>query len=214
MKPLVLLSGGLDSAVALAMTIRSVQEDGPVKTLFFDYGQHNRWERTYAFKLARHYSTDHKSLMLDDRLFGQTGVMRGALDENKPPTTAEAAIIPFRNGILFSIAVAQAISMGCDRVVVGTHGVDSGFPDCSSEFIIAFRQAVMVGSGHKVHLDSPLQQTAKSGIVMLGAELGVPFALTRSCYVSESGCGECIACRIRAEAFAANEMKDPAMQHK
>lgn len=213
MKPLVLLSGGLDSAVALASTYEKlkaddVDDDGPIHTLCFGYGQHHIWERGYAYKLARHYGTSHKEIDLPRSIFGDAGIM-AAMSEI--PKTAADAIVPFRNGILFAIAVCQAEQMGCDCVVVATHGYDSDFYDTQFDFIQAFGAAVRLGTMSKVALTCPVQDMVKSEIVALGAALGVPFELTRSCYVSERGCGACMACRIRAEAFAANDLKDPAI---
>ncbi len=214
MKPLVLLSGGLDSAVALASTLVRVgkeasegREAASVKTLCFDYGQHHRWECRYAYKQALHYGTLHREVHISRAIFGDAGVMEAMVET---PKSAADAMIPFRNGILFAIAVGMAEQMGCDQVVVATHGQDSGFYDTQLEFVDGFGKAVLTGTNNKVTLKYPIQNMVKSQIIQAGSELGVPFELTRSCYVSERVCGECLACVIRAEAFATTGLNDPA----
>lgn len=220
MKPLVLVSGGLDSAVALAATIDSMEERDTVKALCFDYGQRHRWEVKQAFKIATHYGTEIEALKLPPGIFGSVGIMATSTvpqqvsqREDFPDTDREDAIVPFRNGILFSIAVAQAIIKDCDQVVIGTHkarhGDDNAFPDCKLEFIAPFAEAVFRGSGDKVMLSAPLQDKTKKEIVALGHTLGVPYALTRSCFVSERPCGQCLECHARQTAFGEIGLADP-----
>ena len=220
MKPLVLLSGGLDSAVALAATIDSMEEGDTVKALCFDYGQRHHWEVKQAIEIAKHYDVEIEAFLLPPGIFGSEGIMATSTmpqqvkeGERFPDTNRKDTIVPFRNGVLFSIAVAQAIRRDCDQVVVGTHAArhvdDNAFPDCKASFLGPFSEAVFRGSGDKVMLSAPLQERTKTEIVAYGAVLGVPYALTRSCFVSEHPCGQCLECHARRTAFNEAGLHDP-----
>jgi 7-cyano-7-deazaguanine synthase len=121
--------------------------------------------------------------------------------------------VPFRNGILISVAAAFALKMGSEIIYFGAHQEDAmnwAYPDCTPEFLGAMKNAVWVGTYHKVRLATPLEWLDKAGIVGLGKQLNAPFDLTRSCYQGwDKACGHCATCISRLEAFKANNLVDP-----
>jgi len=213
---IVLLSGGLDSAVLLAKALRESPLDRYV-CLVFSYGQRHLWETEQAALLAKHYGCDHHLLELSSAMFGEVGIMKSAPPPRQYEDEVEAvqddhlsAIVPFRNGIFISVAAALASRLGAQEVLIGTHiqsWRDGAFPDCKPEFCGAMGAATWLGVGIK--LLAPLQWMTKSDIVKLGASLNVPFRLTRSCFFGETPCGKCLECIARARAFADASVIDP-----
>jgi 7-cyano-7-deazaguanine synthase len=214
----VLLSGGMDSAVAGAWA-RS--EGHAILALTVDYGQRHRIEIEAARKVARWLDArEHVLLRVDLREIGGSAltadlpIPRGGTGGSIPPT-----YVPARNTILLSLALSLAEAREAGAIVIGVNRIDfSGYPDCRPEFLAAFARVAEVGTkagvlGHAPRLLAPLLDLPKEGIVRLGRRLGVPFADTVSCY--DPGplgrpCGACDACRLRREGFAAAGMADPA----
>ncbi len=217
-RDVVILSGGLDSATCLAVAKRRGDN---VYALTFDYGQRHRREIRSARELARHYGiVEHRvaplpflreiggSALTDDRVeVPTTGVAEG-----KIPVT----YVPGRNLIFLSIAAAYAEVVGADALYIGVNALDySGYPDCRPEFVAAFAKTAALATragveGAALRIEAPLQYLGKCEIVQLGAELGVPYELTTSCYQGgEVACGVCDSCRLRLEGFAAAGLTDP-----
>lgn len=207
MSSVVLLSGGLDSAVCLAQAVR---EGGVKLCITFNYGQHAaRREIEAASALAHHYGLSHVVVDLpflgevsDSALTGRT-VSVPQLAENDLEDvdllrdTASAVWVPNRNGVFVNIAAAFAEAMNCDTVVAGFNREEAAtFPDNSVEFVEAVNTALKYSTRSKVRLVSYTLRLDKREIVRLGKRLKVPFELIWSCYLGgEEMCGKCESCR-------------------
>ncbi|MCF7221983.1 7-cyano-7-deazaguanine synthase QueC [Marilutibacter chinensis] len=224
-KAVVLVSGGMDSAVVVAIA----REQGyAVHALSVRYGQRHTSELDAADRVARSLgAVAHKTVDVDLRSIGGSALT----DDIEVPTDAdghpvgEAALndpayrnlipvtyVPARNTIMLSLALGWAEVLGAADIFCGVNAVDySGYPDCRPEFIDAFQalanlatRAGVEGAGIRVH--APLQKMSKAEIVREGLRLGVDFSQTVSCYQADAdglACGHCDACRLRAEGFAA-----------
>jgi len=217
----VLLSGGLDSAVSAAC---ARAEGYALVALTVDYGQRHRIEIEAARKVAKWLGVrEHVELRVDLRAVGRSAltdeipVPSGGTGEGIPVT-----YVPARNTLFLALALGLAEARGAAAIVIGVNQVDfSGYPDCRPEFLAAFARVAETGTkagveGRAPRVLAPLVDLSKEGIVRLGHRLGVPFADTISCYdPAESGlpCGVCDACRLRRKGFAAAGIADPAAPH-
>lgn len=209
MRRIVLLSGGMDSAVALAQALK----DGECWAVSIQYGSvHQEAERLAARQLVEYFNVQHQEVGLPPYIFegGESALMgeREIPKEEYHDITKEtpsATIVPFRNANLISIATSLAESRGFDEVWVAMHATDHGgwaYPDCSPEFVGGMANAVYVGTLHKVRLVTPFLWMTKAQIVTRGVALDVPFELTWSCYRGGTvHCGECPTCLERIKAF-------------
>lgn len=223
-KSLVLLSGGIDSAVALALTIKEHKKEN-VEAITFDYGQKNHNEIAYSKKLAEHYGITNTIINISNLFkFSNSSLLNHSTKELSHLTYDEQVIknnaihtdtnVPFRNGLFLSIAASYAISKNIDNIVYGIHSeigvVRDLYPDCSKEFNENIAKAIYAGSGNKVTVVAPLVKHYKKDVVGLGIELEVPFEKTWTCYDNkEHPCGKCNSCQDRLKAFADNNSKDP-----
>lgn len=219
LKPAVcLLSGGLDSATCLAVARR---EGYQCYALSFDYGQRHRTELEAAARVASSLgAAGHRVISIDLRAFGGSAL---TADIAVPKTGVGDGIpvtyVPARNTVFLSLALAWAEVLSSSDVFIGVNAIDySGYPDCRPEFIAAFEKmanlATKSGVEGRTHLKihTPLIQLSKRDIIKLGAELGVDFSLTHSCYdPDEQGrpCSLCDSCRLRLKGFADAGLKDP-----
>lgn len=218
-----LFSGGLDSTVCLALAIQKYGAD-QVAALSIYYGQKHRKELAAAEKLARHYGVERITLDLGEifkdsactLLEGAEGdIPHGDYAEqlSKSDGSPVNTYVPFRNGLFLSSAAAVALSRGCGVLYYGAHADDSAgnaYPDTSPEFNSAISDAIYIGSGRALKVEAPFIDKPKSEVVRVGAELGVPFDLTWSCYEGgDKACGLCGTCRDRIRAFAENGLTDP-----
>jgi 7-cyano-7-deazaguanine synthase len=215
---LVVLSGGLDSTVCMALAAAG---SGPAPlALTFDYGQRHRVELDRAAGVAGHYRAEHLVVRLDTSAWGGSSLTDDSIDVPTDgvgdgiPTT----YVPARNSIFLAVALGVAEARGLDAVWIGVNAVDySGYPDCRPEFIEAFRGVAATGQrrgvdGDPIAIRTPLIDRTKEQIVRLGGELDAPLHLTWSCYLGgERPCGVCDACRLRAQGFAAAGVDDPAL---
>lgn len=214
-KALVVLSGGLDSCVALALALKV---NDSATTVSFNYGQRHTRELTSARAIAAHYELMHRVWHVH---LAQGGVLMEH-DEEMPHLTYEElqkaegpspTYVPFRNGTLLSHAASIALEIGADTIYAGMHGEDAhnwAYPDCTPEFIGAMQNAIYVGTYHKVRLICPFTYSSKADIVRFGLQLNAPLHLTWSCYEGRDlACGKCPTCIGRLEAFAACDMQDP-----
>jgi len=212
----VLVSGGMDSAVVLALA----REQGfTAHALSVSYGQRHTSELDAAARVAVALgAAAHKTVRVDLRSIGGSALT----DDIEVPEAGGAGIpstyVPARNTVMLSVALGWAEVLGAADIFCGVNAVDySGYPDCRPEFIAAFQQlanlatkAGVEGAGLRIH--APLMRMGKADIVREGMRLGVDFALTVSCYRADPdgrACGRCDACHLRAEGFATAGVTDP-----
>lgn len=210
---LILLSGGMDSTVALANTLANTFL---VETISFNYGgKHNERENAAAKAIAACY--DVRNTVIDlpfiSELFKSNLLKSGGdiPDGHYADESMKKTVVPFRNGIFLSIAAGYAESNGCKKIVLANHSGDHHiYPDCRREFTDAMALTVGWGTDHRVEFVSPFVGIDKTEICKLGASLMVPFELTWSCYKGrEIHCGTCGTCYERKEAFRMAGIKDP-----
>ncbi len=216
-RAVVLVSGGLDSATVLAMA----RADGwACHALSVDYGQRHRAELEAAALVARTLGAqEHRVASVDLRLFGGSALTDATIEV---PTRSTAGIpvtyVPARNTILLSLALAFAEVVDADAVFTGANAVDyAGYPDCRPEYLAAFQALANLATrraveGRPIAVQAPIVHLRKAEIIRRGAELGVDFGLTISCYDADAqgrACGRCESCRIRREGFAAAGVDDP-----
>ena len=212
MKAIVLLSGGLDSAVTFL--IAKKEYNFSVIAVTFDYGQRHRIEIENAKKIAKKYNAEkHIILNLPLNQIGGSAltdfnidVPEGKVDRNEIPVT----YVPARNLIFLSYATAIAEVNKISNIFIGVNFIDySGYPDCRPEFIKSFENTINVGTkagveGKKFKIFTPLIKMTKKDIILKGKELGLDFKLTHSCYnPDENGnpCGKCDSCILRIKGF-------------
>ena len=221
MKPaVVLLSGGLDSATTLAICIRDGFE---AHALSFDYGQRHRIEIEAAKRVATSLGArEHRIAQIDLRVFGGSALTDEiAVPKNRTSSEADGVpitYVPARNTIFLSYALAWCEVLGTADIFIGANVIDySGYPDCRPAFINAFEQLARVATkagteGTQFRIHAPLISMSKAQIIRKGAELGVDFSLTHSCYDPTTdglACGECDSCRIRLDGFHSAGLEDP-----
>ncbi|MBL8745154.1 MAG: 7-cyano-7-deazaguanine synthase QueC [Phycisphaerae bacterium] len=218
----ILLSGGLDSATALAV---ARARGHACHALTFDYGQRHRHELTAARSIAAHQNVaSHLIERLDLRLFGGSAL---TADIPVPKDRDDAAIahgipityVPARNLIFLSLAAAFAEVIGAQDLYIGVNAVDySGYPDCRPEFIKSFERTARLATragveGAALTVHTPLMHLSKPDIIRLGISLGVDYSRTHSCYdpdPSGAPCGHCDSCLIRSRGFRDAGLPDPA----
>jgi len=219
-KAVVLLSGGLDSAVTLLLALREGYE---CRALTFDYGQRHRLEIARAARIAAEAGVALEVVKLElpwkgsslldrrERLPAERsadGISSGGI-----PTT----YVPARNSIFLSFAASFAEAIGADAVFIGAHYEDSsGYPDCRREYLEAFDKAMGLGTKRgaegRLALKFPLADKTKAQIIRLGRSLGVPFQFTLSCYEGwEKPCMQCDSCVLRAKGFKEAGIEDPCI---
>jgi len=208
-KCVVVLSGGPDSATVAYWANKQGFQLYPIT---FKYGQIACKETESAQKIASALGTSTKIIDLSalKNIFGDvTSLCNTAI-----PLTSEFTspiIVPFRNGIFLSAAVAYAVSVGADKIFYGAQGSDEPFyPDCRREFYQAFEKAARLGTCQEITIQAPFSDMSKSDVIKKGKELGVPFELTWSCYLDgEIHCGKCESCVNRKKAFQEASITDP-----
>jgi 7-cyano-7-deazaguanine synthase len=214
---IVLLSGGLDSATALAIA-RS--QGYRTFALSVHYGQRHVAELEAAARVAAALGAyEHRIMGVD-----LAGIGGSALTDNTVavPEAESAGIpvtyVPARNTLLLSLALGWAEVVGAGDIFVGVNSVDySGYPDCRPEFIDAFQRLAQLATkagveGSRMTIQAPLIRMTKADIIRTGCDLGVDYGMTVSCYQADAAgraCGRCDSCRLRAAGFAAAGMPDP-----
>jgi 7-cyano-7-deazaguanine synthase len=215
-KAVVLLSGGMDSAVVLAMA----REQGfAVHALSILYGQRHASELAAARRVvAAQGAASHKVLTLDLRAIGGSALTADIAVPEAAGTGIPVTYVPARNTVFLALALGHAEVIGAADLFVGVNAVDySGYPDCRPEFIAAFERLANLATragveGAGLRVQAPLMAMSKADIVREGLRLGVDFGDTVSCYQADDdgrACGRCDACRLRAEGFAAAGLPDP-----
>lgn len=212
----VLVSGGMDSAVTLALA----REAGlSCHALSVDYGQRHSAELTAAAYTARVLgAVQHKVVAVDLRSIGGSALTADIAVPEHGGAGIPVTYVPARNTIMLAIALGWAEVLGAADLYCGVNAVDySGYPDCRPEFIAAFEtlanRATKAGvEGVTLRVHAPLIAMGKDDIVREGLRLGVDFAATVSCYRADTAgraCGHCDACRLRAEGFRRAGIADP-----
>lgn len=218
----VLVSGGMDSAVVLALARAA---GFAPHALSVRYGQRHTSELDAAARVARALgAVAHKTVHVDLRSIGGSALTD---EQIEVPTDADGHVIgqgipstyvPARNTIMLSVALGWAEVLGSSDLFCGVNAVDySGYPDCRPEFIAGFEALANLATkagveGQRFRVHAPLLRLSKAEIVREGLRLGVDFALTVSCYQADAAgraCGHCDACRLRAQGFAEAGVPDP-----
>lgn len=213
MKVIVLLSGGMDSVTAL---YQARKEHRVVGAVSFDYGsKHNHREIPMAAWHCGRLGVAHEVIRLGfvDELF-QSDLLRSGGDipeGHYEESSMKQTVVPFRNGIMLSIAAGLAASRGGEGLVIAAHAGDHAiYPDCREEFLRAMGSAMKTGTYEQIQLLRPFVGMRKEQIARLGADLGVDWGHTWSCYKGgEIHCGKCGTCVERREAFLLAGVADP-----
>jgi len=218
----VLLSGGLDSAVTLAI---AKKQGFKCHCLIFDYGQRHNREINSARKIASAAGCEYElikikfpwkgSSLLDERI-----KLTESVKADKPGAIP-ATYVPARNIIFLSFALSYAETIRAGAIFIGAHQQDySGYPDCRKEFFRSLRPVVAHGTKTgaqrgSIRIITPLINKGKSQIIKLGKRMGVDFKLTWSCYNGGSKpCGKCDSCYYRAKGFKEAGLKDPLLDER
>lgn len=208
-KCIVVLSGGPDSTVVAYWAKNQGYE---VYGLTFNYGQISITEVEHASTITEKLEIPIKIIDLSSLKKVFTGVT-SLVDNNIQMTStfSQPIIVPFRNAIFLSIAVAYAISIDSKKIFYGAQGSDAAFyPDCRKEFYKSFEQTARLGTNEELEIEAPFSNIPKSEIIKLGTKLGVPFHLTWSCYLNmQKHCGKCESCINRKNAFKQSGITDP-----
>lgn len=193
-----LLSGGLDSALALALTAGDT-----VEALTVTYGQTHHREVEAAAAIAEHYDVAHTVVAVDPRLFDSALTGRRPIPEG-PAAEPDATYVPGRNTVLLALAASRAESRAAGRVVIGVNRDDAdGYPDCRPAYLEAIGRVLALGTVNAVTIAAPCLELTKRQVVARARALEVPIGLTWSCYRGgPTPCGRCGACHLRIEAGA------------
>lgn len=208
----VLLSGGLDSAVTLYFAL---EKGYKCYCLVFDYGQRHKKEINFAKKIAATAGCAHQIININLPWKGSSLLDREMLlpspanpRTREPANNIPSTYVPGRNIIFLSFALSYAEALNAEAIFIGAHAQDySGYPDCRPEFYRAFIKAAKAGTkrgmeGKPIKIITPLINKNKSQIIKLGKKLDVPFEWTWSCYKGEKiPCGTCDSCYFRAKGF-------------
>ncbi len=215
----VLLSGGLDSATALAIA----REGGyDCYCLSFRYGQRHGVELRASERIARQSDViEHRVFPLELSAFGGSALTDSTMPVPQQPAAGiPVTYVPARNTVFLSIALGWAEALNARDIFIGVNAVDySGYPDCRPEYIAAFESLANLATkagveGARFRIHAPLIHMTKADIIRRGLDLGVDYALTISCYVADAqgrACGACDACRIRIRGFIDAGISDPTV---
>lgn len=222
----VLLSGGLDSAVVATMARRGGRE---VHALTFRYGQRHSVELEAAKRVASAVGvSQHIEIQLDARAFASSSLTGGGevpkgRSDDEISGGIPSTYVPARNLVFLSMAGAYAQSVGAGEIHIGVNAVDySGYPDCRPRFIEAYQEALRLATpaadgGASITVCTPIIDMTKAQIIRAGAELGVDFSITHSCYDPDShggACGACDSCVLRRRGFEEAGVPDPTRYSK
>ncbi len=213
-KSVVLVSGGMDSLLTLAI---AMQQGGELYTLHINYGQNTQQKELKAYKNINNYYNivAERSMIVDIdylKTIGGSTLTGGNFGMQKNENIPNS-YVPFRNANILAIATSWAEVIGADYIFIGASEVDySGYPDCRREFFDAFEKTIELGTypDTKIKIATPLISMTKEDIVRKGAELCIPFELSWSCYYSEeAACGVCASCELRLNGFKKAGINDP-----
>jgi len=213
------MSGGLDSTTTLAI---ARQQGYACYGLSFDYGQRHRAELHAVERIIEKIPVvEHKTIHLDMDNIGGSALTDANIavpetEQNGIPVT----YVPARNTVFLSLALGWAEVLVADAIFIGVNAVDySGYPDCRPDYIAAFQTLANLATragveGQTICIETPLIHLSKAQIVQKGAQLGVDYSLTVSCYQADDmgrACGKCDACRLRKQGFSEANIADPTI---
>jgi len=209
----VIYSGGMDSYTVLH---RALREGCDVHALSFDYGQRHARELEVAERVCRELGVPHQVVdiraihgLIDNSALTDAG--RALPEGDYAEENLTATVVPNRNMILLSLAIAKAVNIGAGRVDYGAHGGDHVlYPDCRPEFVEAMNAVAGIANFDPVEIHAPYLRASKAEILADGLAMGLDYGQTWTCYRGEElACGRCGSCRERLAAFAANGATDP-----
>lgn len=215
MKAIILISGGIDSTVMLALAIERQIE---CLALSFDYGQRHSVELNSAQAICEYYQIEQKIITINPSAFGNSSLISNGCEVPSDRTTQQIAnsgipntYVPARNTLFLCYALVQAEIIDAREIHLGMNIHDrNSYPDCRPEFISAFQNLVNVATKQSIEskppkILTPLQDWNKAKIISEGLRLNAPLELTHSCYnPTKNGlqCGKCDACIFRSEGFS------------
>ncbi len=210
---IIVLSGGMDSVTMLHEFASEIKV-----AVSFDYGsKHNAKEIPFAALHCQQLGIQHIVIPLDfmTRYFKSSLLMGGEdiPEGNYDDENMKSTVVPFRNGIMLSVAAGLAESHGLKRLFIANHFGDHAiYPDCRAGFIKAMSEAVSEGTYEHIRIEAPYTGISKTDIAKRGAKLGINYAETWSCYKGgEKHCGKCGTCMERKEAFREAGLTDPTI---
>ena len=211
-KAVVVYSGGMDSFTVLNTAIQQGLE---VFALSFNYGQKHSKELIVAAEVCQSLNIPHKvvditainSLMAGSSLTGDSDIPEGDYESESMKST----VVPNRNMVLLSMAIAYAVSLEAGKVYYGAHSGDHHiYPDCRPEFVEAMNAVSKIANYQSVEIVTPFLHSSKGEILQAGLAMNLDYANTWTCYNGrEKSCGKCGACNERLEAFAEQGKTDP-----
>lgn len=216
-KAVVLVSGGLDSAVTLYLARK---KGFSCQCLIFDYGQRHRREIESARRVAASCGCPFKVVRISFPWKGSALLDNRKKLRSRLPVKSgiPSSYVPARNIVFLSFALSFAEAKGAEAIFIGAHTQDySGYPDCRPGFFSAYRKVIALGTrsgveGEGIKIFIPLVNKGKAEIIKLGNKLKVPFKLTWSCYRGKKKpCGSCDSCHLRARGFRQAGLNDPAI---
>ncbi|TDP00012.1 7-cyano-7-deazaguanine synthase QueC [Marinomonas balearica] len=213
-KAVVVYSGGMDSFTVLNKAVREGKE---VYALSFNYGQKHSKELIVAASVCKDLGVPHKvvdisainELMAGSSLTDAIDIPEGHYAEDSMKST----VVPNRNMVLLSMAIAYAVSLEAPEVYYGAHSGDHHiYPDCRPEFVNAMNNVSKIANYQSVEIVTPFLSSSKGDILKAGLEMGLNYENTWTCYNGrEKACGKCGACTERLEAFSEQQATDPLL---
>jgi 7-cyano-7-deazaguanine synthase len=220
MKAIVLLSGGLDSTVSLAVALSQGRE---CHAISFNYGQRHQIELEAAKAVVAHYSIEHSIISIEPTAFGRSSLVTNlSVPKNRSFEEMEIGIpntyVPARNTLFLAYATGKAELINAEEIFFGANIMDrTGYPDCRPEYLSTFQKLLNLSTkqaveGKAPQLVTPLAELDKEAIISLGNKLEAPMHLSLSCYDpinNGSHCGSCDACILRRQGFLRAKVADP-----
>lgn len=210
-KSMIILSGGMDS-----VTLLYDYEEEIALAVTFDYGSnHNKREKEFAKYHCEKLGIEHITIPLTFiHDYFKSSLLEGASaipDGHYEDETMKSTVVPFRNGIMLSIACGIAESRGFETVFIANHFGDHAiYPDCRKGFIDAMSETMRLGTYKGILIDAPYTSLTKTDIAKIGKSLGIDYSKTYSCYKGgEKHCGKCGTCVERKEALRDAGIEDP-----
>lgn len=217
-KSLIIVSGGMDSVTLLYDLVKKLGKEN-LMAVSFKYGsRHMKKEIACAIENCKILGVEHKLIDAKKIFEGFQSALLNKKDSEEVPEGYYAAsnmkktIVPFRNGILLSIAAGLAESNNVGTIYYGAHSGDHFiYEDCREEFVDAMSTAIKLGTMNKITIKAPYRALNKISILKKGLKLGVDYSKTWTCYSpkGKKACGKCGACQERLEAFRKNKIEDP-----
>lgn len=210
-KSLIIVSGGMDS-----ITLLHDRKDEIATAVTFDYGSnHNQKEAEFARLHCMRLGIEHVIIKLGFIAdYFKSSLLEGAdaiPEGHYASENMKSTVVPFRNGIMLSIACGLAESKGLEKVLIANHFGDHAiYPDCRATFIASMNDAMAYGTYNNIKIDAPYTSISKTDIAKIGKELGINYAETYSCYKGgDKHCGKCGTCVERKEALRDAGIDDP-----